>query len=311
MSISFEFSEINHRAKTDPRGLLAECDASLNTKIAMAAAAIATDSAEKPIVLLSGPSGSGKTTTAGKLASGLGYIGIKCHVVSIDDYFRPFNAETHPKDKNGNIDFESPECVDIPLLTKHFEILSSGGEVEIPRFDFTRQRRSELPGRLMRLQKDEVAIFEGIHALNPSMLQGNFGATRVYASARSNTKRDGEIFFKSTWLRLVRRIIRDDNFRGWKPDKTMGLWANVRRGEKNYISPYKELADIKIDTSMPYELPVLRSHAIPLFAAIPCDAERGDELCLIGKRLEEFYPIEEHMVSVKSLLREFIGGGLF
>ena len=310
MGISFEFSEINQRVKLDPRGLLAECDAALNTKIAMAAADIATASAIKPIVLLSGPSGSGKTTTAGKLSMGLGHIGIKCHVVSMDDYFLSFNPDTHPRDKHGNIDFESPECMDIPLLTEHFEILSSGGEIEVPHFDFTRQKRSELPGRYIRLQKNEVAIFEGIHALNPSMLRGSFGATRVYASARSSVKRGGEMFFKSTWLRLVRRIIRDDNFRGWKPDRTMGLWAGVRRGEKNYISPYKELADIKIDTSMPYELPVLKSHAMHLFSEIPSGAERRDEFCLIRDRLAEFCPIEEHMVSVKSLLREFIGGGL-
>lgn len=311
MSLSFEFDEINHRAKSDPRGFLAECDTALSAKIAMAAAAIATDAAEKPIVLLSGPSGSGKTTTAGKLSMGLSYIGIKCHVVSMDDYFLTFNPDTHPRDKRGNIDFESPECVDIPLLTKHFEILSSGGEIEIPRFDFARQRRSDIPGRAVRLQKDEVAIFEGIHALNPSMLQGNFGATRVYASARTNIRRGNELYFKSTWLRLVRRIIRDDNFRGWKADKTMALWANVRRGEKNYISPYKELADIKIDTSMPCEIPILRNYAVPLFASVPAEVERGDELRMIGQRLGEFYPIEERMVSVKSLLREFIGGGLY
>ena len=310
MGISFELSEINRMAKADPRRFMAECDSALNAKIALAAAGIATAAADKPIVLLSGPSGSGKTTMAGKLSMGMSYIGVKCHVVSMDDYYLNFNPGTHPRDKRGNIDFESPECLDIPLLTEHFGILASGGKIEVPHFDFTLQKRLDIPGRLIRLQKDDVVIFEGIHALNPSMLRGGFGATRVYASARSGVKRAGEAFFKSTWCRLVRRMIRDDNFRGWKPDRTMSLWAGVRRGEKKYISPYKEFADIVIDTSLPYEAPVLKNHAAHLFSEIPAGVERGDEFRQIVERLAEFCPIEERMVSVKSLLREFIGGGL-
>ncbi len=310
MAISFDFNDINRRAVNDPRGLLAECDAALNTNLAMAAAAVATHSTRRPVVLLAGPSGSGKTTTAGKLGLALSYIGIRAHVLSMDDYFLTLNPETHPKDKRGNIDFESPDCLDIPLLTRHFTALASGHEVEMPRYDFTRQMRAEDPGRIVRLRSEEVAIFEGIHALNPALLKGDVAATRVYVSARSNIRRNGELFFKGTWLRLVRRIIRDDNFRGWDAARTMQLWANVRRGEKLYISPYKHLADITIDTALAYETPVLRDHAIALFSEVPETVERLDELRQVRPCLEAFSAIDISLLSVKSLLREFIGGGV-
>ena len=310
MALNFELFDINRRVKEDPRGLLAECDATLNYRLAMAAAAIATAAPKKHIVMLSGPSGSGKTTTAGKLSLALSHIGITSYVVSMDDYFKDFDPETHPRDERGNIDFESPLCLDIPLLTEHFAALSAGEEITLPQFDFTKQKRSEKPGRPIRLREHDVAVFEGIHALNPSMLAGDFGATRVYVSARTGIKRDGELFFKGTWIRLVRRIIRDAKFRGWDAAKTMDIWHGVRRGEKKYISPYKELADIIIDTATPCDMPVLLNNAAPLFSSIPESVERYGELCVLRDTLNEIKGIDESLVSVKSLLREFIGGGI-
>ena len=306
MSLSFEFDEINRRAAADPRGFLAECDAQLYLRLAMATAQIAETSAKKPIVLLAGPSGSGKTTSANKLASGLGLIGIRAHVVSMDDYYMTVTEETHKRDKYGNVDYETPDILDLSLMLRHFKELAEGREVEIPRFDFTGQKRSEETHPL-RLGHDEVAIFEGIHALNPSLLDGGAAATRIYVSARSNIRRDGGIFFKGTWLRLLRRTIRDDNFRGASAAYTLSLWAGVRRGEKKYISPYKGLADIIIDTALNYEVCLLRDAALPLFRDVPEHLERAPEMREIAPKAEQFTPIPLEYLSRKSLLREFVG----
>lgn len=306
MALSFEFEEINRRALDDPRGFLAESDAQLHKRLSMATAQIATHSAKKPIVLLAGPSGSGKTTTAYKLAAGLELIGVHAHVISMDDYYLTVTEETHARDKHGNMDYETPEILDLPLLRNHFSELEDGREVQLPRFDFVSQSRAK-ETQPLRLGRDEVAIYEGIHALNPALLDGGARTTRIYTSARSNIRNGGTLFFKSTWMRLVRRVIRDDNFRGASAEYTFSLWAGVRRGEKQYISPYKELADISIDTAMNYEMNVLRDFALPLFANIPDKLERAAEMREIAPLLHEFVPIPEHYVSRKALLREFIG----
>ncbi|MCL2082322.1 MAG: nucleoside kinase [Oscillospiraceae bacterium] len=310
----FDFDAIQHAAKTDPRGFMAECDHALNGRILRAAAAVAAGAKERPVVLLSGPSGSGKTTTAGKLAQELEWQGIQAHVISMDDYFRTVDKETHPKDKDGNIDYESPLCMDIPLLVEHFSELSKGFEVMIPRYDFKSQRRADGAGRPLRLGNDEIAIFEGIHALNPLLLGENKRShqkeTRIYVSARANIRKEKRIIFKGTWMRLIRRLIRDDNFRGMSAQGTMRLWANVRRGEKKYISPYKERADIIIDTALGYELSALKRNALKLFEVIPGDIERAEELHKVALELGEFYSIHADWVSKRSLIREFIGNGV-
>lgn len=309
----FDFADIESAVRADPRGFMAECDHALNGRIIKAAAAIASVSRRKPIVLLSGPSGSGKTTTAGKLAQELEWMGIRAHVISMDDYFLTLDESTHPRDIQGNIDYESPDCMDIPLLSSHFDTLCRGDEILIPSFDFIRQERREGHARPLRLGSDEVAVFEGIHALNPILLGKDRkaeGETRVYASARANIRKDGGIFFKGTWIRLVRRLIRDKNFRGLSADATLRLWANVRRGEKSYISPYKDNADITIDTALGYEIATMRSHALPLFSSIPEDAERAAELRQIAPALQSFPDLPAEWVNKRSLIREFIGNGI-
>ncbi|MDR1736366.1 MAG: nucleoside kinase [Oscillospiraceae bacterium] len=311
MSLSFEFGDINRMARTDPRGFMAECDAELYRRLAMATARIAAQSGQKPIVLLSGPSGSGKTTTAGKIAAGLGLIGVRAHVISMDDYYMTVDEHTRAVDENGNIDYETPDILDIPLMRRHFSELESGREIAVPRFDFAAQRRKPEPGETLRLGKDEVAVFEGIHALNPALLDGGARTVRVYASARSNILDGGDVFFKGTWMRLMRRTIRDKNFRGAPAELTQSLWAAVRRGEKKYISPFKDLADIVIDTSLCYEVCALRDFALPLFAEIDEGLERAAEMREIAPKLREFTPIPAEYISKKSLLREFIGGIVF
>jgi uridine kinase len=309
MSGFFDFQDIETKVRTDPRGFIAECDHVLNGRMTRAAARIASDIAQKPVVLLAGPSGSGKTTTAHKLAEELEWVGIKAHVVSMDDYFLTVNHETHPRDPKGEIDYESPDCLDISLLNTHFKALTAGAEVLIPRFNFAKQSRDETRTAPLRLKRDEIAIFEGIHALNPLLLPGGSDGSkwRIYASARANV-RDGQLLmYKGTWLRLTRRLIRDYKFRGWDGGTTMKVWANVRRGEKKHISPYKESADIKIDTALAYEIPVLRDFALSLLRDVPDDAERTPELCQIAPLLECFPSLPSKWVSRRALIREFIG----
>ena len=309
----FDYELICQAAAKDPRGFISECDHALNGRISRAAATIAGKVKEKPIVLLAGPSGSGKTTTAGKLAQELEWQGIQTHVISMDDYFRTVDPETHPKDKDGNIDYESPLCMDGDLLTEHFTRLSKGFEVTIPHYDFKTQSSIKETGRQLRLGNEEIAIFEGIHALNPLLLEDNSPAnriTRVYTSARANIRQDKKIIFKGTWMRLIRRVIRDDNFRGMNAQGTMHLWANVRRGEKSYISPYKDRADITIDTALGYEVSALKTRALELFEVVPEGIERTAELREIAPALELFPSLPTEWIHKRSLIREFIGGGI-
>ncbi|MDR0324888.1 MAG: nucleoside kinase [Oscillospiraceae bacterium] len=304
----FDFEDIVRKTQTDPRGFMAECDHVLNGRLTRAAAKIASDIKQKRVVLLSGPSGSGKTTTANKLAEELEWIGVGAHVVSMDNYFLTVNEATHPRDHKGEIDYESPKCLDIPLLNAHFAALTSGEEVLLPYFDFARQRRDDVRAAPLRLGKDEVAVFEGIHALNPLLLGGSAESQwRVYASARANIYDNRDLIYKGTWIRLTRRLIRDAKFRGWAGDTTLRVWASVRRGEKKHISPYKDSADIVIDTALAYEIPVLRDFALPLLREVPDNADRAPEMRQIAPMLERFPPLPEAWVSRKSLLREFIG----
>jgi uridine kinase len=309
--MAYDFYEINRRAASDPAGFVAECDERYNKLVSEAADHIMDNAKTAPIVLLSGPSGSGKTTTAKKIGEELVLRGVLTHTVSMDDYFLTVNRDTQRRSKDGVMDFESPECLDIELLTSHIRELSEGREVLVPKFDFSKQARDDSRAVPLRLGKNDIAIFEGIHALNDLITDHiDDKATKLYISARSDILRDGAVFFKGTWTRLVRRLIRDLNFRGAPAAFTLSLWENVRRGEKQYISPFKNKSDILFDSALPYELPVLRGFALEAFADIP-DCGRREELLKIGPRLAEFEPIDPKYVAADSLIREFIGGGSY
>lgn len=307
----YQLSSINHRIETDVHGFLEACDAEYQEKIAQAADCILDHLKESPIVLLSGPSGSGKTTTALKIEEELERRGVHSHTVSLDNYFVTMNPKTAPRTPEGAIDYESPRCLDMDLLDQHFTLLSQGAEIVVPKFEFARQMRDTSRGTPLRLGSSEIAIFEGIHALNDDLTGRHPEATRFYLSARSNVL-DGEaLCFKGTWMRLSRRAVRDYNFRGSSVEMTLDMWANVRRGEKLYISPFKDKAHIKFDSSLPYEVSVLRHYAAPLFQAIPEENPRRKELLELVSAFERFSPIDPALVAKDSLIREFIGGGSY
>lgn len=307
----YQLSEINEKIRRDPAAFLAGCDAHYQERIHAAVDKILARMKESPIVLLSGPSGSGKTTTAMKVERELERRGVNAHTVSMDNYFKTLNRRTAPRTPEGDIDYESPRCLDMELLDQHFTLLSQGEEIVVPKYEFTRQMRDTSRGVPLRLGRDEIAIFEGIHALNDEIAGRHPEATRFYLSARSNVLEGETLRFKGTWMRLVRRAVRDYNFRGSSVAATLAMWANVRRGEKLYISPFKGKADIVFDSSLPYEVSVMRHYAQPLREAIPQENVRRQEMLDLVAAFDAFTPIAPELVARDSLLREFIGGGSY
>lgn len=309
--MAYQLSEINFKTVADPKGFVEECDEVYRERVRIAADKIIENRKNSPIVLLSGPSGSGKTTTAMKISEELEKRGIGTHYVGMDDYFKTVDPLTAPRTPEGDIDLESPQCLDMELLNEHFTLLSRGSRIFVPKYEFSRRMRILEPSKSIKLKKDEIVVFEGIHALNDIITDRHPLAFKLYISARSNVEFNGAVVFKGTWFRLVRRMVRDYNFRGSDPAQTMAMWANVRRGEKANISPFKDKADFQFDSSFPYEPAVFNETATKLFSSIPEGIERYDELREVLPALQLFGVIDESIVAPDALIREFIGGGVY
>ncbi len=309
--MAYQLSKINQAIRSDVKGFLEECDAAYQRKIDDAAEQIIRNLPNSPLVLLSGPSGSGKTTTAMKIDDALEKRGVITQTISMDNYFQTVSPETTPRTANGSYDFESPLCMDMELLNEHFDALARGKEIRIPRYDFCRQMRDTSRCTTLRLKENEVAVFEGIHALNDDVAGRHPEATKIYISARSNILDGERLVFKGTWMRLTRRAVRDLNFRGSDILTTLAQWANVRRGEKLYISPFKHRANIILDSSLPYEVSVMGHYALPLFEAVPAENPRRGELLEMIDAFQQLEPIDPELVHPDSLIREFIGGGSY
>ena len=306
----YSLTQINEAIRSDPQAFVEECDAAFAKKVENAAKKIADHRTESHVILLSGPSGSGKTTTALKIEEQLEKMGIETHTVSMDNYFNTIDPETAPRNREGAIDYESPFCLDIDLLNRHFAMLDRGETIHVPKYEFARQMRSDIMSQPMRLGPDELAIFEGIHALNDIIVGKNPHAFKLYIAARSNLVDDeGKVVFQHAWLRLCRRIVRDYKFRGSDASFTLKMWATVRRGEKLYISPYKENADLMFDSSLAFEFSVLKPFVVPLLEAIP--AGKYDVVDDMLKGFEQIEALDEKYVAPNSLAREFIGGSTY
>ena len=309
--MSYQLNEINFKTVSDPAAFIAECDALYREKVSKAADKIMENMERSPIVLLSGPSGSGKTTTAMKIAEELNKRGVGTYSVGMDDYFKTVDPATVPRTPEGDMDLESPLCLDMDLMNEHFTKLSRGERIFVPKYEFSRRMRILEPSKSIKLGPREIVIFEGIQALNDSITDVHPEAFKLYISARSDVEFDGKVVFKRTWFRLMRRMVRDSLFRGTDPTETLKMWANVRRGEKHYISPFKDKADLQFDTSFAYEPAVFNHKATRLFRAIPEGIERFDELREVLPALQLFGDIDEELVAPDALIREFIGGGVY
>ena len=309
--MAYIIESINERVRTDPAGFVAEADRAYFQRVKTAADMICENLPVCPIVLLSGPSGAGKTTTAKNIETELERRGINTHTISMDNYFNTLDLRTCPRTPEGEIDFESPRLMDMELLNEHFAALAQGREIRVPYFMFARQKRSASRFTRLRLEPNEVAIFEGIHALNDDITDRNPGAFGLYIAAVSEIVFPDGAVFKPEWVRLVRRVVRDNNFRGADAEYTLSLWSNVMRGEREHITPYIPKARLKLDSSLEYEMSVLAPLALPLLRDLTAGKPGFEEVRQILPLLERFEPLSERFVPATSLLREFIGGGVY
>ena len=210
----YKLEDINYMTVADPKGMIEEADAQYARKVEEAAEKILNNRKNSPIILLSGPSGSGKTTTAMKISEALERRGVKTHYVGMDDYYNTILPETVPRTPEGEMDLESPLCLDLDLMNRHFTELSQGKRIYVPKYEFSRQMRIQEPSKSIKLKKDEMVVFEGIHALNDMITSVHPEAFKLYISANSDVTFGGKLVFKRSWFRLVRRTVRDYKFRG-------------------------------------------------------------------------------------------------
>lgn len=261
-------------------------------------------------VLIAGPSSSGKTTFSKKLARALEQNGLQAHCISFDDYY--VDRECTPVDEYGEYDFESLYAVDIPLFQQHFSQLLAGEEIELPRYDFMTGKRVH-SGKFLRLHSDTILIMEGIHALN-HILTGSIPDKtlfRIYISGLTVAKQHDGTYLPTTDNRLIRRMVRDAQFRGTSAQATIARWPSVRRGENKWIVPFQQNADINFCTAFQYELAVMKTQALPLLEKVPKTAAEYTEAQRLKWVLQRFHTIPADLIPNDSLLREFIGGSVF
>lgn len=274
---------------------------------------IADSIAEKKdvkMVLIAGPSSSGKTTFAQRLGLQLQLNGLKPVTISVDNYF--VEREQTPLDSDGKYDFEAIEAVDMKLLNEHIERLLNGEEVEMPTFNFTTGSK-EYKGNKVKLGKDDIIVMEGIHCLNDRLTAQipRNKKFKVYISALTVLNIDEFNRISTTDSRLIRRIVRDSNFRSYSAIHTLKMWDSVNRGELKNIFPFQEEADAMFNTSLIYEICVLKKYALPQLEEIDNRSIEFSEAKRIREFLKYFEDIPDKLVPTNSLLREFIGGGDF
>ena len=262
------------------------------------------------MVLIAGPSSSGKTTFAQRLGIQLRLNGIKPVTISVDNYF--VERSDTPKDENGEYDFESIEAIDLKLFNEHLVKLLNGEEIEMPRFDF-HEGTKKYKGDMLKLNSDEILVIEGIHCLNDKLTSqiSKDEKYKVYISALTVLNMDRYNRISTTDTRLVRRIVRDYQFRGYSAKHTLDTWASVNRGEEKNIFPYQEDANKIFNTSLIYELSALKDIAKPLLEEITQDEKEYAEAQRLLNILKYFESIPNEEIPTNSLLKEFLGGGNF
>lgn len=262
------------------------------------------------VVLISGPSSSGKTTFSKRLSIQLMTNLINPISISLDDYF--VERENSPRDENGDYDFESLYSLDLSLFNNHLCRLINGEEVEIPTYNFSTGKK-EYKGKKLCLKPGNILIMEGIHALNPALttMIDEKLKFRIYVSALTTISLDDHNWIPTTDNRLIRRIVRDNQFRKCTAEDTIARWPSVRAGEDKWIFPYQENADMMFNSAMLYELSVLKKHAEPLLQEVPAFSPYYAEAYRLLRFLSYFKCIDEAEIPPISLLREFLGGSSF
>jgi len=265
---------------------------------------------EVKLVLISGPSSSGKTTFAKRLGIQLRLNGLKPVTISVDDYF--VERKDTPLDENGKYNFECIEAIDLKLFNDNLTTLLNGGEILCPTFDF-KEGSKKYTGKKMSLAEDEVLVIEGIHCLNDKLTESipKELKYKIYISALTILNIDYYNRISTTDSRLIRRMVRDYNFRGYTAIHTLQIWNSVNNGENQYIFPYQDEADSMFNTSLIYELCVLKKYALPMLEEIDNSYVEYAEAKRLCEFLKYFEDIEDKYVPENSILREFIGGSVF
>ena len=300
----------NHGHATD---LINVSEALQEKKIAQIADEIThrnQDGKRVKLVLISGPSSSGKTTFSKRLSIQLMTNGLKPYPISLDDYF--VNRNDTPLDENGKHDFESLYAVDLPFFEEQLTTLLNGGEVELPRYNFTTGKR-EMSGKKLRIDEHMILIFEGIHALNPALTPHipNENKYKVYVSALTTILLDNHNYIPTTDNRLLRRIIRDYKYRNYSAEETIARWPSVRAGEEKWIFPYQENADAMFNSALLFELAVLKDYVEPVLRKVPNRCPEYSEAHRLLRFLNYFVSVQDKELPPTSLLREFLGGSSF
>jgi uridine kinase len=262
------------------------------------------------VILIAGPSSSGKTTFAKRLGIQLRLNGLKPVTISVDDYF--VERKDTPLDKNGKYNFECIEAIDLKLFNDNLTTLLNGGEILCPTFDF-KEGSKKYTGKKMSLAEDEVLVIEGIHCLNDKLTESipKELKYKIYISALTILNIDYYNRISTTDSRLIRRMVRDYNFRGYTAIHTLQIWNSVNNGENQYIFPYQDEADSMFNTSLIYELCVLKKYALPMLEEIDNSYVEYAEAKRLCEFLKYFEDIEDKYVPENSILREFIGGSVF
>lgn len=302
--------QINHAVREDPSAFVMAEERAYRENLSRIADSLANEKEPCRLVMLAGPSASGKTTTAHVLAEILREKGTGAEIISLDDFYR--GEHQAPVLPDGSHDYESVEALNVPEILQCFGELIQNGRCNMPVFDFS----IHLPyphRRQVVLENNEIAIVEGIHALNPVLIGGlpTERIRRIYISVKQGVWDDGKEMIGPNQMRLVRRIVRDRNFRGTHPWTTIGMWANVMAGEYQYIKPYRVSADYTINSFHAHEPCALKDQAVSLLHTVPEEDPGWETARILLNALERFEPIDSCLIPRNSILREFIGGGIY
>jgi len=304
--MNIEVTRINNGLTADPKGYVQAVNEEYQYQLERITENIISSRNDRPVILLSGPSGSGKTTTAFMIEKLLDEAGCETHTISMDNYFCPLTHEEKELASLGKMDLESPDRIDADLLNTQIEAIDRGEEIEIPKYNFADSAR-EHSGLFLKRGKGELVIFEGIHALNPAVITvPDSKLIKLYVSVRTRVT-CGDIILHPSKVRLMRRMIRDKNFRKRTLRETMNMFHSVESGENKYIMPYKHRSDYDIDTFMAYELNAYRDSLIDQLRELSDFPELADVTAV----LEQLVPLDKKDISRDSLICEFIGQGQF
>ena len=290
--------------------LIRLAEAYYNSQISKIADKISDNSKNIKVVLIAGPSSSGKTTTSKKLEIYLRSKGLVTHQISIDDYF--VNRENTPRDENGELDFESIDALDVNLFNKQLLALLDGERVLLPQYNFVLGKR-EYKDKWLKLGANDIIIIEGLHALNDVMTMSIDAKNKfkIYISPLTQLNIDNHNYIRTTDTRKLRRIVRDNKYRGHNASQTLKMWSKIKRGEEKYIFPYQDNVDEIINSALIYEIGILKTYAEPLLFSVSEDDPMYHEALRLINFLRNFLPIPSDDVPSDSILREFIGGSVF